>query len=302
MLGELVHRLARRDAAAAARRSSGAFLFSGDDVEKKVGVLSGGEKSRLVFAKMLLNPANLLLLDEPTNHLDVSSREVLEQALSKYEGTICFVSHDRAFMDAIATKVLEVSDGDVRTYLGRYSDYLWKKEQERLDAADGPPPDAPPLDSEAAQAGVAGRKRGPKSKEQKRREARERARSSGSKVDARKERRKVQEDIAVSEKRIEDIELALLDPSVHSHGEKTKALVNEQRALRARIDELYAEVGRTGGLSVRERAWRGGTRGDPWRTLKRIASRLPRTRRSRAHIGPGFTLSRPRERAATSEE
>jgi ATP-binding cassette subfamily F protein 3 len=217
----------------------GSFLFSGDDVEKKVGVLSGGEKSRLVFAKMLLNPANLLLLDEPTNHLDVSSREVLESALRRYEGTICFVSHDRSFMDAIATKVIEVEDGRVRTYLGNYSDYLWKKEQERADAEG------------AAQAATAGRegagaagkatsgRKGPKSKEQKRQEAKDRQKRSGAKAAARKQRREVQDEITRNEQLLEDIEIALLDPAVHADGEQMKSLVTRQRELRARVDELY---------------------------------------------------------------
>ncbi|MFH1866306.1 MAG: ABC-F family ATP-binding cassette domain-containing protein [Candidatus Eisenbacteria bacterium] len=217
----------------------GAFLFSGDDVEKKVGVLSGGEKSRLVFAKMLLNPANLLLLDEPTNHLDVLSREVLEQALRRYEGTICFVSHDRAFMNAIATKVIEVRDGHVRTYLGSYSDYLWKKEQERADAAGTAQAAASSQQADARPPSPAKRTSGPKSKEQKRREAGERARASGTKADVRKERRKVLDEIAKGEKRLENIEIALLDPSVHTDGKKTKSLVTEQRALKALIDELY---------------------------------------------------------------
>jgi len=212
----------------------GSFLFSGDDVEKKVGVLSGGEKSRLVFAKMLLNPANLLLLDEPTNHLDVQSREVLEAALSRFKGTICFVSHDRSFMDAIATKVLEVEGGRLKTYLGSYIDYLWKKEQERLEAeAAGAPVAQRGQKPEGKRAG------GPKSREQKRREARHRQKASKAKAAARKERRQVQEDIATGEARLEELELALLDPSAHTDGERMKELVTEQRALRESIDALY---------------------------------------------------------------
>jgi len=217
----------------------GSFLFSGNDVEKKVGVLSGGEKSRLVFARMLLNPVNLLLLDEPTNHLDVASREVLEQALERYEGTICFVSHDRSFMDAIATKVLEVSDGRVKTYLGSYSDYLWKKEQERVEAEGASGPAASSRNGSARADDSPRGSRGPKSKERKRREAKARQRASGVKAADRRERREVLDEITRSEKRLEAIELALLDTSAHTDGERMKTLVTEQRALRSRVDELY---------------------------------------------------------------
>ena len=109
----------------------GGFLFSGDDVYKKAGVLSGGERNRLALAKMLLNPSNLLILDEPTNHLDLDSKEVLLEALADYGGTLVFVSHDRYFVDNLATKVVEVGNGQALLYPGGYEDFLyWKKQQE----------------------------------------------------------------------------------------------------------------------------------------------------------------------------
>ena len=108
----------------------GSFLFTGDDVFKKVKVLSGGEKSRLALAKMLLSPANFLIFDEPTNHLDMSSKTVLQQALQQYEGTCMIVSHDRAFLDPIVNKVLEIQPGAVRLFLGNVSYYLDKKKEE----------------------------------------------------------------------------------------------------------------------------------------------------------------------------
>ena len=109
----------------------GGFLFSGDDVYKKVAVLSGGERNRLALAKMLLKASNLLLLDEPTNHLDLDSKDILLEALDAYTGTIVFVSHDRHFVDRLATKVIDVGDGKASLYPGGYEDFLdWRKRVE----------------------------------------------------------------------------------------------------------------------------------------------------------------------------
>src|SRR6202142_780167 len=106
----------------------GCFLFSGDDVFKRIGVLSGGERNRYALLKMLLHPANFLLLDEPTNHLDLRAKDVLLEALMKYTGTVVFVSHDRYFIDRLATRVFEIGDGKVELYPGNYEDYLWRKQ------------------------------------------------------------------------------------------------------------------------------------------------------------------------------
>ena len=111
----------------------GQFLFSQDTVQKRVRALSGGEKARLALAKMLLQPTNLLLLDEPTNHLDISAKEMLEEAIQHYDGSVVVVSHDRYFISKIATKIVEIKDGDFRIYRGGYQYYLDKvaEEQER---------------------------------------------------------------------------------------------------------------------------------------------------------------------------
>ena len=108
----------------------GCFLFSEDDVFKPIGVLSGGERNRYALARMLLNPANFLLLDEPTNHLDMRAKDVLLESLEHFTGTVVLVSHDRYFIDRLATKVIEVKDGTVRVYPGNYGDYLFRKQQE----------------------------------------------------------------------------------------------------------------------------------------------------------------------------
>jgi ATP-binding cassette subfamily F protein 3 len=121
----------------------GCFLFSGDDVFKRIGVLSGGERNRYALLKMLLHPANFLLLDEPTNHLDLRAKDVLLEALMKYTGTVVFVSHDRYFIDKLATRVFEIGDGKVEIYPGNYEDYLWRKRGGAASAEDIPKPSIP---------------------------------------------------------------------------------------------------------------------------------------------------------------
>jgi ATP-binding cassette subfamily F protein 3 len=110
------------------RNLLGCFLFSGDDVFKRIGVLSGGERNRYALLRMLLHPANFLLLDEPTNHLDMRAKDVLLEALSSYTGTVVFVSHDRYFIDKLATRVFEIGGGKVEVYPGNYEDFLWRKQ------------------------------------------------------------------------------------------------------------------------------------------------------------------------------
>jgi ATP-binding cassette subfamily F protein 3 len=120
------------------RNILGGFLFSGDDIEKPVRVLSGGERTRLAVARMLLRPSNTLLLDEPTNHLDLDSKDVLLEALEDFGGTLIFVSHDRYFVDKLATKVIEIGDGHALSYPGNYEEWLWSRTQ-RLEAREASP-------------------------------------------------------------------------------------------------------------------------------------------------------------------
>jgi len=110
------------------RNLLGCFLFSEDDVFKRIGVLSGGERNRYALARILLRPSNFLLLDEPTNHLDIRAKDVLLEALETFTGTILFVSHDRYFIEHLATRVFEIADGEVTVFPGDYADYLWRKQ------------------------------------------------------------------------------------------------------------------------------------------------------------------------------
>ena len=119
------------------RGALGALLFSGDEALKKTAVLSGGEKNRVALAKMLMHPANCMVLDEPTNHLDIKSKEVLQEAINLYEGTVILVSHDRAFLDGVVNKVLEVSPGSTRMLTCNVSEYIQRLEQETAERLDG---------------------------------------------------------------------------------------------------------------------------------------------------------------------
>ena len=112
------------------RNTLGGFLFSGDDVDKRISVLSGGEKARVALAKLLLQPSNLLLMDEPTNHLDIASREILADALGDYKGTICFITHDRTLIQQVADKIVEIDEGVPTVYPGDYDGYLYRKQIE----------------------------------------------------------------------------------------------------------------------------------------------------------------------------
>jgi len=205
------------------RSHLGAFLFSGDDVEKKVAVLSGGEKARLALAKMLLRPRNFLVLDEPTNHLDVESCVVLEDALRGYTGTMLFISHDRDFIDALATRVVEVRAGALHSYPGNYSEYHRSSER-----GSEPPADRPiPAPTDAKRDRIA---------------AREREKERGRQLErARKRLAALEEDILADEERIEELTRELSAPDVYSDGDFVRATLAERDEVRAAIDARYAD-------------------------------------------------------------
>jgi len=204
----------------------GAFLFSGDDVQKKISVLSGGEKARVALARMLLRPSNVLVLDEPTNHLDVEACEVLENALADYSGTLVFISHDRDFLNALATRVVEVRGGKLREFLGNYDAYLTKlrEEAERGAAAR----DATAIPSERG-AGANGSEAQRSREERKARERLERKLA------------RLEEQIGEKEGQVEELGARLGDADVYSDHQRVREIEEERDSAKDEVAALYAE-------------------------------------------------------------
>jgi ATP-binding cassette subfamily F protein 3 len=213
----------------------GAFLFSGDDVFKPIAVLSGGEKARVALAKMLSRPANLLVMDEPTNHLDILSRQVLEDALADYDGTLIFISHDRAFINAIANRIVEVREGRLRNFPGNYDDYIWKKEQEIVAAAD-----AVAVNSSAsgeAQASAISRP-----KKEDRRARAERIQERSRRLKPLQEKLKALEgEIAGLEKEKAELTAALCDPAIIANHMVYPQRLKRHAELETRLQTCYDE-------------------------------------------------------------
>jgi ATP-binding cassette subfamily F protein 3 len=223
----------------------GAFLFSGDDADKKIEVLSGGEKSRVALAKMLVRHANLLIMDEPTNHLDITSREVLERALLDFGGTLLFTSHDRQFIDHVATKVVEVRGGQLHHYLGNWSYYAWKKA--RLEE------DQPRPGQDDVQRSATARDR---DRDRKRREAEARNQLSRVLKPLKTEFEDLENRIQYLEIQVADLDTELSDPGTHRQGERVRQLSAERGDL---MRELTAAMTRWEGLGTEiERVEREG--------------------------------------------
>ena len=207
----------------------GAFLFHGDDVDKRVKVLSGGEKSRLALARMLLQPANVLLLDEPTNHLDLDSKAILLEALQAYKGTLVFVSHDRYFLDELSTKVAEIGGGEIRVHWGSYSDFLRAKEKEAIGEA--------PLVIEAPPEEPAKKISSPPPKPQ-----------PPPPAVSKNQVRALQQKAEQLESRIEETEIAIASlegrmtvPGFYDDAESAAGIVKTHEELKAKLEKLYRE-------------------------------------------------------------
>ena len=218
----------------------GAFLFSGDSVEKPVRVLSGGERNRLALAKLLIEPANCLLLDEPTNHLDLTAKEVLLEALLAYEGTVVLVAHDRYILDRLPSQILEVGHGEAVRYLGNYEDYLTKKAGGVVVTPVRPTSLAPEKVSAVSVApndGAASRV--------EERAAREAAKKAARAAEKRaKEAASVESSIAVKEAELAELTQVMNDPDFYQTHPNPQAAFSTYARLKREVEGLYEKLER----------------------------------------------------------
>ena len=230
----------------AIRNVLGGFLFSGDDVYKKAGVLSGGERTRLAVARMLLRPSNTLVLDEPTNHLDLDSKDVLLDALMDYGGTLIFVSHDRYFVERLATKVVEIGGGRAQVYPGDYAAFLWSKAQ---GGAAAPPPAAaaakplgrpaqPSLRKAVPPAPAAG---SAQDHEQRRREAAERKKRERAFETLAARISELEGRIAERETTVKAVEAEMAAPGFYDRHETSKPVLDRHQALMWEVGDLLGQ-------------------------------------------------------------
>lgn len=204
----------------------GAFLFSGEDIEKKVSVLSGGEKSRLILAKMLLRPANFLLLDEPTSHLDIPSRNVLEEALKQFQGTICFITHDRHLINEVANKVIEIENGRLELFFGNYDDYLYRRQQLSLSKELS---EEPPRVQKSSKSLI---------KEERRKRAKEIDQYRRQLSTLQKRFNEVESSLEEATRRLDHLNQRLADPNLYLNQKETFETIEAQKETKEQVRKL----------------------------------------------------------------
>ncbi len=214
----------------------GAFLFTGDAVEKQIRILSGGEKSRVALARMLVRPANLMLLDEPTNHLDMSSQEILQEALAQYEGTIIAVSHNRFFVNSFVNKVLEIRNGRATVFEGNIDDYLEKRRQEEAGAAAGKSGGADTPGAEDREEGAGADKRS-----QRRQRAQDRQALSKKLAPWKKKNEEAEKEIEQEEGRKAELEALMSDPDLYGDQERWSGASQEYARVERRLERAYGK-------------------------------------------------------------
>jgi ATP-binding cassette subfamily F protein 3 len=221
----------------------GAFLFHGDDIQKKVAVLSGGERNRLALAKMLLRPSNLLLMDEPTNHLDLFSKDVLLDALRAFTGTVVFVSHDRHFIDGLATRVVEVEDGGLASFHGDYEYYLAKKGEGETSApfADKGSACSAPTPIPLGPIGSDPRSPVPPPKAERLRSREEEKQRQKEERQRQKRLTELERAIEAEERKLAELEGRMADPAFFADHEAARVAGEEHARLTALIAGLYEE-------------------------------------------------------------
>jgi ATP-binding cassette, subfamily F, member 3 len=231
------------DMVPAIRNILGGFLFSGDDVYKKAGVLSGGERTRLAVARMLLRPSNTLLLDEPTNHLDLDSKDVLLEALEDYGGTLIFVSHDRYFVEKLATKIIEVGHGEAIVYPGTYTEFLWSKAQQENPKTQIPNPKSQkgPKPEVRSPKPVQSRIPDPGSREERKREEAERRKKQRAADALQKRISDLESRIAEREAQVKELEAAMAAPGFYQNLDAAKPITDRHQALMWEVGDLIAQ-------------------------------------------------------------
>jgi ATP-binding cassette subfamily F protein 3 len=239
------------DMVPAIRNILGGFLFSGDDVYKKAGVLSGGERTRLAVARMLLRPSNTLLLDEPTNHLDLDSKDVLLDALEDYGGTLIIVSHDRYFVEKLATKIIEIGHGEAVVYPGSYTEFLWHKEHpaDQLPTSKAPTPKPlprPKAQGQNSKPKAQSPEAGPKGpalpdREARKRQEAERKKQQRAAEALQKRIADLEGRIAEREAKVKDLETTMSSPGFYDDRDASKRVVDQHQALMWEVGDLMAQ-------------------------------------------------------------